>query len=440
MVERLEKLKERLFEKATLKHGIIMVAIYPIYLFLFDYVKHSNITMILTILFVIGITLILSKTGNIKENKEGEKQLVRRRKEPYGFKDIIDFIKSIISKKSLFIVLLLMCSGISKAQLEILPAITIIPPPAPIAEVIPPGALVVTGAPVHDEGLTFMMKLKAIEDNIAHAGASIRGLETVTFLRHQLINIRETRDKIQKAYDLQEKIRNDLKKVKALKDFSVADAVYLSEKVLGESLNPADYMIRTNWKWHEDLKRSLSYDAGSQLSSDAKSVYRFLTQYREGDTVEVARFDEIADVLGFESDWRNYDKEQAIRAMLAKRRVAEMKKKNLKTQYDLVSGNDTLSMDDGKRMELILSLEDQMAKVEEDISISSKDFLKMMEEQNQRESFFIKKIAEEMNTQQSYNNIVMYHYNKNKGFKMVDYRIEKNGSPRLSNRGLFRTR
>lgn len=420
-----------------------MVAIYPIYLILFDYVKHSNITLLLTIVFVIGTTTIISKGGRIKKNAKGEKTMVRRRRKPYSIMDIIKRMVYCYKKRLLFVLLLIVTITKANAQAEVvldaMPYINPLPyTPTGIVEAfpaeIPAGAILVT-----DPRFSWLEKLKGIEDGLYRMNESARSLEMVMFMKQQLIAAREARDKLQKAYDLEEKIRNDLKKLKALKDFSLADAVYLSERVLGESLNPADYMLRTNWKWHEDLKRSFSYDASSQISGDARSVYNFLTEYKEGQPRDIRRFDEIADVLGYGTEWRDYEKQQKVQAMLTKRRVYEMMKKNIDKQIQLVT-SDTLSMDDGTRMRLILDLEEKSSTVEEKIAESNKEYSAMIDEKIRREVYYLKKISKEEEDQKTYKNIVLLNYNKAKGFRMMDYKIEMNGSTKLSNRGMFRRR
>ncbi len=426
------------------KHGVIMIMIYPLYLILIDYVKHSFLTLIFSITFVFGVIIIMSKGGKIKENEKGEKELVRKQEKPYKIMDLLRIIRNAMNKTSILVIVLTTCILTAKGQvgevIDIMPYINPIPyTPTGIVEAfpasVPAGAIIVT-----DPKQSWLEKLKGIEDGLYRINESARGLEIVMFLKQQLIAAREARDKIQKAYDLSEKIRNDLKKLKALKDFSLADAMYLSERVLGESLNPADYMLRTNWKWHEDLKRSFSYEASANLSTDAKTVYNFLTEYTEGeDTRDIRRFDEITDVLGYGEEWKKYEKEQRVTAMLTKRRVYEMMKKNIQKQITLVT-SDTLSMDDGTRMKLLLDLEERSSTVEEKIAESNKEYSNMLDEKIEKELNYQIKISKEEERQKTFKTIVLLNYNKSKGFRMVDYRIEKNGTTQLSNRGMFRTR
>ncbi len=320
-----------------------------------------------------------------------------------------------------------------------IPPITSIPlkPTSVLAE---PLTAIPVGQPTSDAGLQFMMKLKGIEDQMYHYNSLIRATESVQFLRSQLQELQEQKERLQKVYDLQENIRNDLKKVKALKDFGVADVLYISEQILGESLNPADYMINTDWEFHEDLKRAVSYRPSSNITSDARTVYKFLTRYREGDTLQIQRFDEIAEVLGFDRGWRDYTKQQKIVTGLAQIRSSDLLLERLQKYMDMTIMNDTLSMSDGERVSLMIKYTEMMGKAQNDKLNAAMLIENVIKEEKEQRLIRLKRMTQEAAQQRAFKRIVYMNYNKNKGFKMADYEIKKESSPRLSNRGMYRVK
>ena len=95
MKEFLNKIKNI---KINLLQGWIMVLVYPLYLVFFDYVKHDIITLILTIIFVVGTTVIMKSGGDVVENEKGEKIIKRKTVEPLKLKEVISAtISNIIS-------------------------------------------------------------------------------------------------------------------------------------------------------------------------------------------------------------------------------------------------------------------------------------------------------------------------------------------------------
>jgi len=311
---------------------------------------------------------------------------------------------------------------------------------SPTSIMAEPTSEVPVGQPTSDVGLHYLLKLKGIEDQMYHYNSLIRSTESVKFMISQLQELQEQKERLQKVYDLQENIRNDLKKVKALKDFGVADVLYLSEQILGESLNPADYMINTDWEFHEDLKRAVSYKPSSNISSDARTVYKFLTRYREGDTLEIQRFNEIADVLGFERGWRDYTKQQKIVTGLAQIRSSDLLLERLQKYMDMTIKKDTLSMSDGERVSLMIKYTEMMGKAQNDKLNAAMLIENVIKEEKEQRLIRLKRMTQEAAQQRAFRKIVYMNYNKNKGFKMADYETKKESSPRLSNRGMYRVR
>lgn len=324
------------------------------------------------------------------------------------------------------------------AQISIPPITPITPNPTSV--MAEPLSMTPVGTPTSDVGVQFLMKLKGIEDNLYHFNSLIRATETVQFLRSQLIELQEQKERLQKVYNLQEDIRNDLKKVKALKDFGIADVLYLSEQILGESLNPADYMISTDWEFHEDLKRAVSYRPSSNISSDARAVYKFLTRYREGDTLQIQRFNEIADVLGFERGWRDYTRQQQIVAGLAQIRSSDLLLERLQGYMDMTITKDTLSMSDGERLGLMIKYTEMMGKAQNDKLQAAKLIEGVVKEERDERLKRLRRMTKEASQQRAFRKIVYMNYNKNKGFRLADYAVRKEAPPRLKNKGMYRVK
>lgn len=335
-------------------------------------------------------------------------------------------------------VLLLMAMRVNGQPGDYIPAITSIDLSSVkglgvLAEPLPMEAT--PGQPVADPVQRFLTKLKMIEDKRFQYNQLVRQNESVLFLKQSLISIRQTRDRMQEVYDLQERIRHDLKKVKALKDFGIADMVYMSEKILGESLNPADYMIETNSEAFENIKRKFSYRASTKVSSDARDVYRFLTQYRESDSIkgytEVERFNEIAHVLGYGSGWRNYVAEQQLRSAMAQNRLYDVMEDKVKRNWSLILTSDTMSMSDGERLQADREMVSMLAEIERGRLETAKTIEEVAMKEQQRMFMYLDLAARERIMQSTFAKVVSFgKYKKNKGFRMVDHKVTMRGKAR----------
>lgn len=339
-------------------------------------------------------------------------------------------------KRILLITISIVCIRMTYAQVPMITPITM----SPTSVMAEPLSIAPVGTPTTDAGLHFLIKLKGIEDQMYHYNSLIRATESVQFMVAQLQSLQEQKEKLQKVYNLQEDIRNDLKKVKALKDFGIADVLYLSEQILGESLNPADYMISTDWEFHEDLKRAVSYRPSSNISSDARAVYKFLTRYREGDTLQIQRFNEIADVLGFERGWRDYTRQQQIVAGLAQIRSSDLLLERLQGYMDMTITKDTLSMSDGERLGLMIKYTEMMGKAQNDKLQAAKLIEGVVKEEKEERLRRLRRMTKEASQQRAFRKIVYVNYNKNKGFRLADYAVRKEAAPRLKNKGMYRVR
>jgi hypothetical protein len=288
------------------------------------------------------------------------------------------------------------------------------------------------GTPVHDPGAKYLMKLKAIEDKRAYANQLIRQTETVQRTIQILQTAREQKEEIQTIYNLQRDIRNDLKKLKAIKDMTIHDVAYFAETIIGESLNPADYMIDMDEDWGKDFKRAIQYRPSTKVSSDSKSIVRFLTRYREGDTLTIRRFDQIAEVIGVSAGWRNYMEEEELRNALVKKRTNEMLENKIKELMEMTLTIDSLSMSDGERATLLLELYSKLSDVNDNIYEAGKVIENKSKEEIKKMAINVAIMNQEIAEQRIFRAIVHSEYKKNKGFRMASYKHGESQMPKLN--------
>lgn len=102
------KIKELFNREISLTEGLIMIVLYPIYLLIFDYVKHDFVTFIMSIVFLIGVKTLYKYGGKEVIDEKGEKVLIRDKKKKLYYKELLKQLKRIMIMKSKVLLILLM--------------------------------------------------------------------------------------------------------------------------------------------------------------------------------------------------------------------------------------------------------------------------------------------------------------------------------------------
>ncbi len=117
------KVKEIFNRKISLTEGLIMIVLYPIYLLIFDYVKHEFITFIMSIIFLLGVKSLYKHGGKEVTDEEGKIYIVRDKQKKLNFKDLFNKIitKINMKRKTFFLLIAFLLFGkvsISQDKLE----------------------------------------------------------------------------------------------------------------------------------------------------------------------------------------------------------------------------------------------------------------------------------------------------------------------------------
>lgn len=294
-----------------------------------------------------------------------------------------------------------------------------------------------SGTPVHDPKMFFLETMRNIEEKFYQYNSLVRATETVKFLQAQLENAQKMKEKAQDIYDLQRDIREDLKRVKALKDFGLADFVYLSENILGESLNPADYMIDAEGEDYQNIKRMMDYKAEGKINDDAQYLYSFMTRFRAKDSIdggtEIKRHDQVAKILGFNESWRRLVGVEDYKLALVQIRIGEMSKEKIHDNYSLIL-KDTLSMTDGERLDMDRKMLLELAEAENLIADGHRMLLKQSNESVEMIRSTLIKQEKNRKINLAYRVLAGKPYSKNKGFRLADYRTNVGRVSHLNSR------
>ena len=111
-----------------------------------------------------------------------------------------------------------------------------------------------------------------VNENVANSKMFIEA-------RNRLRQLDSTRNLLQDQYRYVQKIQNEYEKLRELKNMKVSDGIYLTERLLDESLNPSDYIPKTEYT--RKLRSKLHYNSGSSVNGGAKDVYRDFFNYKE---------------------------------------------------------------------------------------------------------------------------------------------------------------
>lgn len=101
------KIKDLFNHKISLLEGIIMIISYPIYLLIFDYVKHEIVTFIMSVIFLLGVKSLYKYGGKEVTDEKGKIYLVRDEQKKLNFKELFNkIITKINMKRKIFFLLI----------------------------------------------------------------------------------------------------------------------------------------------------------------------------------------------------------------------------------------------------------------------------------------------------------------------------------------------
>ena len=122
-----------------------------------------------------------------------------------------------------------------------------------------------------------------MESKIETASSWLQQLEglqrTIEYARQQANKLDSTKRAMEKAYQLQEKVRKDADNAyNAVKNMSADNLAHITENYLGFSVNPKDYLPdMPGLEGYSEFRQALNYDPGRNIAGNTAAIDRFLS-------------------------------------------------------------------------------------------------------------------------------------------------------------------
>jgi hypothetical protein len=220
--------------------------------------------------------------------------------------------------------------------------------------------------------------------------------------------VKNVKDTLQKIYDYNKRNYDKLKHVvDGIKDFKAQGLSYFAERLIGRSLNPADYMLNIDNKEYNKFKKSISYDPGSDITSRARYSYDYLAKL----TPSMA----IMDLVNWKVAWGQKKMEDEIAAMESIRKTDSLAVVAMNRALDT-----SLVMGDGERLQLLLQAQQLLAAND----ANRKHELESIEEVLNRkviDAAVMEKKRNHANSIYAYQNVVTKRWRTNKGFSLAAF-------------------
>lgn len=226
---------------------------------------------------------------------------------------------------------------------------------------------------VTDPARDFQDHLKWIEEKIWQENEALDRAEMIVKLREQLEQLQEARRNIEETYRLQRQVQEDLKVLGAVADGGFAGLVNAFEIILGEPLNPADYI--PNIPEFSDFRSAMDYNAASYLSSDTRQAHRELFTHDSDDPDRRADLDltrnarrlnaSMVNLFAVSQGWRDYQDELEAQAILQKKAMADKLREMAKKMSEELQTDGLFAMSSAERMQLLLTTSDLMYRASE---------------------------------------------------------------------------
>jgi hypothetical protein len=262
---------------------------------------------------------------------------------------------------------------------------------------------------VSDPVLQFLTESQTAELIAGFVETVEKYTEMINKIREQIDKVVEVKNELQKTYDYHKKNYDKMKRLtEGMKDFTLEGFIYFAEKSIGRSLNPADYLPDIDNDEYRKFKRSLSYDPGSDLSSDAKYAYSYLAALPSSHA--------MMDLILWKNAYRQNKLRNEMSAMHSRRMIDSI----ARTIMDKVMNDTTLVLTDGERIAAIqlaqrLLADNDAARATELESVGEELDRKVIE------AAVIEKKRNTANSIYAYINVISTRWNANKGFSLAKH-------------------
>lgn len=197
-------------------------------------------------------------------------------------------------------------------------------------------------AVVTDPKSMYQRMMQHLKDANQWTNENIANAKLFVEARKRLQQLDSTKQVLQGHYNYAKKIQAELEKIRAIKNMKISDGVYLTERLLGEKLNPAEYIPRTEFT--KKLRENVNNNSSSNVAYDAKVLYRDFFNYEE-----LKKYDK-EELAKLEASLNEAQMQLKIQELLAVIETCNRTIDMAQEQYDILNMDKKLKMTDGERL------------------------------------------------------------------------------------------
>jgi hypothetical protein len=295
---------------------------------------------------------------------------------------------------------------------------------------------------VHDARLFFQNQVDNVERKSFLINEKIQYAEMVVRLKEQLQELKETKENIEETYKLQQKVREDLKKVGAIADGGFPALINASEVILGKTLNTAYYI--PDIEEIKEFRQNINYDASQMLSPETRFIHRDIFKFNpnwvaEGKnkmslTTNLSMLGEsMTGLITMEKGMEDYRQRLEAESIEQKLKLARINRKISQELIQKLTEEGAFELTAGERTNLLIQAMEMGANATELEKEAAIAMEKELESKMPSDERMINIFKESINIQIDYTlSNVISKYSKNKGFSLSEFEnsYQQNGGER----------
>jgi len=270
----------------------------------------------------------------------------------------------------------------------------------------------------------FADALRWAEEKVYMVNEKTHNAQLLLKIKQQLQEMQKVKEATEDYYKLAEKVQDDLKKLGAVANGGLPAFVHACEIVLGETLNPADYVPNVDSKLTKDFRKMVSYDSYSQISQDTREIQKELFEFSENPDKmqELSLTSHLAEIAGLSHNWRGYKRNLfALNADRTKYVSIELKNASSKLLEQLQEEGD-LALTEAERMDMLIKAVNMYREAVVLEEIYADQVQEMLDEAGPTEADMVDYVEKGIEIKLDYTlKNVVQPYSKNSGFSLAKF-------------------